>query len=309
MWSDERVMSGLASGEGLIAAVADPTYDKDGEPVGGTDDKRLLVAEPEFARVLAAASRDQNTLSTIIRHAWDEGSLRVMTRNQPLVATGAHVSILGHITIEELKRRLTDTDIANGFANRFLFACVKRSKILPHGGNLTSSDFKTLGREVAVAIAAAQKVGVMRRSGDADVFWERLYTQVAEATHTGLVDALTARAEAQMLRLSVAYALLDGGDTVEVAHLHAAHALWRYCEESVRYIFAGTTGDPVADRIDTALRHAPQGLTRTDIGRLFSGHVKSKQIDAAIAYLIDRGLAVEESVPTGGRDKTVVRRA
>ena len=46
-WSDNRVMGGLASGEGLIAAVRDPSEDDE-----GSNDRRLLVHEPEFARVL-----------------------------------------------------------------------------------------------------------------------------------------------------------------------------------------------------------------------------------------------------------------
>jgi Primase C terminal 2 (PriCT-2) len=40
----------------------------------------------------------------------------------------------GHITIDELRARLTRTDAANGFANRFLFPLVRRSKELPFGG-------------------------------------------------------------------------------------------------------------------------------------------------------------------------------
>ena len=35
-----------------------------------------------------------------------------------------------------------DVLIANGYANRFLFVCVRRSKKLPHGGNLAPSDIE-----------------------------------------------------------------------------------------------------------------------------------------------------------------------
>ena len=117
VWARERVMGGLASGEGLIAAVADGPE--------GPLDPRLLVVEEEFSRTLAAASREGSTLSAIIRQAWDTGNLRVMTRHQPLRASGAHVSILAHSTVEDIRRRLTDTDVMNGFANRNLFAVVE----------------------------------------------------------------------------------------------------------------------------------------------------------------------------------------
>jgi hypothetical protein len=79
--------------------------------------------------------RHGNTLSPTIRNAWDGKRLQTLTRNSPLKATGAHVSIIGHITRDELRARLSRTNMANGFANRFIFARVKRSKLLPFGGH------------------------------------------------------------------------------------------------------------------------------------------------------------------------------
>lgn len=57
-WAEERIVDGLASGEGLIWHVRDAT-DQD----GGIDDKRLLVQESEFAGVIKTANRSQNTLA------------------------------------------------------------------------------------------------------------------------------------------------------------------------------------------------------------------------------------------------------
>ena len=48
----------------------------------------------------------------------------------------------------------------------------------------------------------------------------------------GLAGAVTARPEAQALRLSVVYAALDGSSTIKVPHLEAALAVWNYCEAS-----------------------------------------------------------------------------
>ena len=50
-------------GEGLIAAVRDVTGDDEWE----APDKRRLVMEPEFARVLAVAAREGNILSAVLR--------------------------------------------------------------------------------------------------------------------------------------------------------------------------------------------------------------------------------------------------
>ena len=151
-WVRTRVESGLSSGEGLIWAVRDPgerheriseggqtRYEpRIGDP--GVADKRLLVLEEEFASTLRTMGRDGNTLSPIIRRAWDNGNLSSLVKNSPCRATGALISIIGHITAEELRRYLDRTEAGNGFANRFLFVCVRRSKMLPEGGSLSDLD-------------------------------------------------------------------------------------------------------------------------------------------------------------------------
>jgi len=105
-WVDERLISGIGSGEALIDAFRE-------------QDRRALVIESEFSRLLAVISRAGCTLSANIRDAWDGGTLSVRTRQNKLHVTGAHLSLVGHITKQELLRRLDDTEIANGFGNRF----------------------------------------------------------------------------------------------------------------------------------------------------------------------------------------------
>jgi hypothetical protein len=125
-WSQQSIQSGLSSGEGLIHAVAD----------GVVADKRLLVIESEFASTLRVLNRDGNTLSPTLRQAWDGSTLQVMTKQFPETASNAHVSIIGHVTGDELRRELKRTDAGNGFGNRILWACTRRSKTLPDGGQV-----------------------------------------------------------------------------------------------------------------------------------------------------------------------------
>ena len=86
----------------------------------GVSDKRLLVIEEEFVRVLASMGRESNTLSAVLRQAWDSGDLRTMTKSSPARSTGAHISIVAHVTCDELRRAMAETEHTNGFANRFL---------------------------------------------------------------------------------------------------------------------------------------------------------------------------------------------
>ena len=129
-WEANCLQSGLSSGEGLIWHVRDavekPVKNKTTGEIEmetidpGVAEKRLLVMESEYASVLRVAGRDGNTLSAVLRDAWDRGWLQTMTKTNAAKATDAHVSLIGHVTADELRRELSSTEAGNGFANRFL---------------------------------------------------------------------------------------------------------------------------------------------------------------------------------------------
>ena len=238
-WEAECVSYGLSSGEGLVDRVRDPDPEEsEGLVLVMPEVKRLLCIEEEFSKPITAMRREGNTLSAILRAAWDSKPLEVLTRGKSkLLASNAHVSIAAHITPEELDRLLgKSVEIANGFANRFLWVCVKRSRLLPHGGNVRVLDgFVEPLRE---ALAHAQGLGQVRRSPEADTLWEAVYPGLAEARR-GAFGRVTERARPQVMRLALLYALMDCSDVIQVEHLRAALAVWRYCEASAKRIFGG----------------------------------------------------------------------
>jgi hypothetical protein len=292
-------LGGLGSGEGLICAVADTEE-------APARDKRLLIFEPEFSRVLSVSAREGCILSQTVRQAWDTGNLSVITRKDPLRAKGAHISVIGHVTLEELRRRLTDTEAANGFANRFLFGLVRRPHLLPSGGNLEDAVLAELGKRVRAALERFRRFTRLRRTHEAEVLWKELYERMALDLAGGLTGAITARAEAQVLRLSVVYAGLNGTSEIGVPHLEAAWAVWRFCEDSAAYIFQSATGDEVADRLVRALREAlPAGLDGTQQRDLFGRHVSGERLAIARQRLEDLGLAETLTKETRGRPRIV----
>lgn len=298
--------SGLSSGEGLKYAVRDATPNTDSTDCGVTD-KRLLVMESEFAQVLRTVARPGNTLSPVVREAWDTGNLCTLTKNSPMTATGAHIGIIGHITVNELRTLLTATDCANGFANRFLFVCTRRSKLLPFGGDaLDPKALTQLQQRMSSAIQCAQRYGApLQLTPAARDIWRNAYTSLSEG-FDGLLGAVTGRAEAQCIRLSLLYALLDSRTEIDEEHLLAAIALWEYCEASARFVFGSANGNPVADKITQALRAAGEsGLTRTKIRDLFGRHKSTSEIDAALSLLARRAMATSRLVPTDGRPTEV----
>ena len=312
-WKDQRLATGLSSGEGLIWAVHDPIevvepIREKGAITGyqtvvkdpGVKDKRLLVNESEFAQALRVLRREGNTLSPIIRQAWDRGDLKALTKNSLAQATDAHISILAHITRPELVKYLDETDIFNGFGNRFLWGAVKRSKLLPDGGQQV--DLQPVKEMLTAAITAAKQISTMSRSPEARSVWHSVYPELT-AERPGLYGAVTGRGEAQVLRLSMLYALLDGKAVIDVPHLLAALAVWRYCDASARMIFhreGEETKDPLERLLLAAIRHQP-GVNRKGLHKALGGHVAAAQMVQALARLRDKRLVKMVMASTGGR--------
>jgi hypothetical protein len=313
-WVSTRILNGLSSGEGLIWAVRDEiTKEEAIRDKGrvtdqfqtvvidrGVTDKRLLVLESEFASTLRVMARDGNTLSAVIRQAWDSGDLRTMTKNSPAQSTGAHISIVAHITKDELCRLIDTTEASNGFCNRFLWLCVRRSKLLPEGGYLLDQAIDPLVRRLAQAVQFGRGVGEIKRDEAARTQWRAVYPTLSEGK-LGLLGGVVSRAEAQVMRLACLYSLLDMSYVVTPVHLQAALALWEYCEASAKYIFGQRLGDPIADELLSALRKNNEGMTRTDIRDWFGRNRKAYEIDRALSLLAKQGLARREESQSGGR--------
>lgn len=303
LWAADRIADGLSSGEGLIWAVRDPVV-KDGEViVEGIDDKRLLVVESEFGSTLGILSRDGNSLTGILRKSWDTGSFRSMTKNMPARTTGAHVSIIGHVTIEELTRRLTQTDAANGFANRFLWTCARRSKLLPFGGTLNEHDFAGARNRLTDAVTfGAGWDGAFIRDPAANQLWGESYATLTRV-RPGLLGSVTSRAEPHVMRLSCLYAALDCSPVVGLDHLKAALALWNYCDLSAAFIFGDLMGNPDLEKLIAALDAAGEsGLNRRQLHlEVFGGHKPAKELDELLRQLLKSGQARRATLATRGR--------
>ena len=282
-WAENRILSGLSSGEGLISEVRDPVQvpDKDNTMKTidqGVKDKRLLVMEGELAQVLKVMKREGNTVSPVMRNAWDGETLRTMVKHSPHRATDPHISIAGHITLSELTRHLTETEMANGLANRFCWFLVKRSKSLPFGGEWHTVDLAPITRKLAGILEYANRPFRMEWGADAKALWCEAYEVLTE-DRAGMFGAVTARAEAQALRLAMIYALADYSEEIRHTHVESALAVWEYAEASALYVFGGTTGDPDADKVLSALEGVESGMTRNEIREFFGRNKGAAELD------------------------------
>lgn len=312
-WSANCCLGGLSSGEGVIWRVRDPSdsgrTEKDGTPIidPGTADKRLLCVETELARTLRATARRDSTLGPVLRQAWEGNRLASMTK-APYSATGAHFSLLAHVTAAEFLTLVRSDDIRGGNYNRFLFVASRRQRSLPFGGTVDELALAGLGARLQRCLARArERVGEMAFSQLATEVWPGLYQRLQRDEQApGMVGELLARATAQVRRLAMVFAILDEKDHVDVAHLDAATEVWRYSVDTVRYVFGDSTGNRVADRILGELRgNAETGIDRTAMHAFLDRHVSAADIDAALALLQEAGLAEGRKVKTGGRPREV----
>jgi hypothetical protein len=307
-WERERVQGGLSTGEGLIHAVRDrktaqkTTKGGDSTTVvvdEGVQDKRLLCVEPEFSRFLKVSAREGNPLSEVVRQAWDGSNLRVMTKAEA-VATGAHISIVGHITTEELLRQLDDNDAANGLANRFLWVAVRRARMLPDGGAVDMDELTPVLDQLRRATTEARRTAEMTRDSGARELWHAEYPGLTTAP-AGLLGGLLSRAAPHVLRLSMIYALADSSATIKRQHLEAALAAWDYAARSARFIFSCRLGDPTADALLEALRAAlPGEMSRKEVSDHFGRNKNASELQRAMGVLVRQNLATTRTDKAGG---------
>jgi len=257
------VLSGLVSGEGLIESIRDPltqdrpikddsgrvteyqevTVDK------GVSDKRILVVETEFARVLAACAREGNTLGPIIRDLFDGRLLRSLARkNNNLRATEPHGGILAHCTDDELRSIVRPEDIHGGTINRFLIVCARRTRKLAIPTRPSADEWTALANRVRTAIDWARqqsstnsreepaRAAELTFDSDAEALWCASYDSLT-GDASGKYGAATARSDALAWRLAAVFAATDRSLKIRRHHVRAALEAWAYCDASARILF------------------------------------------------------------------------
>ncbi len=317
-WTRGQYRGTLSSGEGLVHAVRDAAYEdqpvkEKGKPTGatvrilvdaGVEDKRLLLVQSEFGAMLRIMAREGNSLSGVMRDAWDGKDLCPMTKANRVRATAPHIAIMGHITQTELQKNLTETEAFNGFGNRFLWLLVKRSKEVPFSSSPEPTALQALALRIRRAGQAGRSVGQLELTEAAKDVWLAVYHDLS-SDRPGLVGSLLARGEAQVLRLAALYCLLDAQRAIDRVHLMAALAIWQYSEESATIIFGDATGDADADVILRAVR--TREYSDSEISDLFARNRSQARLNQAKQMLQAAGLIHSVILKSIGRPQRVWR--
>jgi hypothetical protein len=202
-WTRGESRGTLSSGEGHAYAVRDAQHKEEpvkqnGKPTGemqticidsGVEDKRLLLVQSEFGAVLRVMERDGNSLSGVLRDAWDGKDLIPMTKANRVKATEPHIGIVGHVTKDELILNLNSTEASNGFGNRFAWFVVKRSKELPFHSSPDHGATYDLSQRIHARIQTARTIMAFSLSALAREAWKALYHDLS-AERPGLAGDL-----------------------------------------------------------------------------------------------------------------------
>lgn len=301
----------LSTGEGLAYHVRDESDEErerhqrqnPNEPIREKGDKRLIILDEEFASGLACTKREGNTLSMGIRCFWDSGDYAPLTKNNPVTVRGAHISILTHITMQELAVCLGEVQAVNGFGNRFLWICARRAKLVPLPSRMPDTELAPLQRELWRLVGLAQRRGTMTMTPPAVELWESLYTELSQE-HSGLAGSIINRAEAQTLRLALIYALLGGAERIAENHLQAALAMWSYAQESALYIFGDRVADPLEEKVLEALKVGP--LTATELSAALNRHVPRERLQPLLQQLEGQQRISIQKQKNAGRPRIII---
>jgi hypothetical protein len=311
-----RATNGIGSGEKLIELIANPVRDKDGNLLSGHTDQRLLVNEPEFAAILTVNERTGSTLSPTMRKLYDGVPINHEVKKGSTHAEGYHLSVVAAITPGELRRLLTDTSIANGFANRFQWLAGVDSIDIP----LAVEEFpesklhrlrNRLGENITKALNGDPQ---LRWSRPAAEGWTERYPALKRPSGPESIRDLLARGSNHTVKMSGLYALADGQTTMTVEHLDAATAWARFSDETVRWVYTAAGADEWTRRILEVIRARPGipvNVSQEIHRQAFSGPKRptASEIWARIDQLQQDGWAHAFDGPggnTGGRPSKLV---
>lgn len=290
-----RIVSGLSSGEGLIQAFM-------GEP---PPDHRLLVTESEWEGPLARMKREGNTLSAVLRDAWDGRPLATLNVASRMV-DHHHLVVVGHITPASFRHAMTGLDVSNGFLNRFLMLSVRRPHLIDpfsaddHNGGQAPLQ-RIVDRTSTVVPNGAIRLSVAARK--AFYSWYRANEEERDSLPERVAQA-TARYTGHAIRLALTYAILDGATQIDGPHIAAGTGLVDYANQcAADELAAGRVG--LDGQILLALQ-VDSWMGRTELHARLGRRVKAQDLDEALGLLAKQ--ITRREVQTDGRTRTEYRR-
>jgi len=254
--------------------------------------------------------REGNTLSQILRDGWDGYQIQSHSLAHSLTGSNPTISLIAHTTAAELTKLLKEVNTFNGFSNRFLWVCTRRSKELPFAEPIPDNTYLTIVNKLQDVVNWVNSQGEIRMTllnnmdSEVKAVWEKIYHALTKGGDD-IVSYVTARSETQVIRLMLLYAILDKSAVIRIEHLRAAMAVIERSVQSVKYIYGDYTGDPIQDKIIEGLKKCGP-MTQTEIYRdVFQRNTPAIKIRDALQKLSAKRKITCESEPSKGRFKKI----
>lgn len=291
---------GLSTREGLIHLIHDGYLDGKNE-VPAVQDKRLYVIESEFSNVLHQTRREGNTLSPALRDLWDGGCLKPATKSSRVGVAEPHVCISAGITPSELRSLISNRELLNGFANRFIIIWAERTRVIPFPEPTHVDIIELLVTRIIDTVEFSEgnqganvQSKLMTLSPSAKKLYADLYVgELGKQANNEILNTLLERRAPVLLRIAMILAATDLTHEIQERHIHAATAWIRYWSDSVEYIFtASDNEDGSIESSETAVKIMQYLTARVDASRTdlttecFGGHVSKQKIDLALDRLL-----------------------
>lgn len=251
-----------------------------------------LISVTDFQSTLLA-TRHRNQLASMMCAAWDNEGAKLFTHRQKRISISkTNVCLLGQISLEDLRAAMPTDSRLSGLTSRILWVCLRRTvdsfeQANGKHANIDQALIANLSSQLAEAINNAPSC--ISLSPKSKVLWYEINEQLLSQEAPGVMGIIMGRSDSHVLRLAALYCLLDNSRNVLPCHLEAAMALWNYCKESARFIFAESKTGEMAQRVLNVLKTGAK--TQTQLHEAFSRHVTAKELAYALTELESKGLA------------------
>ena len=290
---------GLSSSEGMAASLDDSEV----------TDKRMLVCEPEFGNIMTQCQRQGNTLSAVMRNAYDGVDIKPLTKRNRVQVTEPYICLMANTTAQEFNRHdISNMLHHNGMLNRFLILWQHPPAPVPFPPPVADSHIEALAEAFADRILFARNYSYqtdyrktqprpLSLDPDAKSCWAAHYNKLINRPDCEQVTSLTRRHRLHALLLASYFALLDYRMSLSSDDIHTALDWCAYSHASVVYISNSQAEQYQAEGIHLlsgkilfAIRkiYQEQGkCSASDIYHWFRNKLRRKQLQASLEVLLN----------------------
>lgn len=324
--------------------------EKDVKPEPEYPSRRVMMKRSEASVMWKQSNRDGSTYGDVTCQVFDQTDLstKAVTTGSVWVPRDKHLfGFLGASTVAMAKATIADKggmDALSGFGNRFLWLYLPDSGVdIPFPVSVMSvlaAEIRAYRRRLAwrgvdTGTGFGERV---RWSEHARRFWEVVYPVLKRGTsqdlqrvldgevvrvaasgptgRTAIVDGLCGRAEGQVIRLALNYGLMAEGldgvvrEGIPLGALRAAASVWAYAQETVEFLFGGSSGSSKVDTLLADLRgrggwatfpELKAGKWPTDVARIIEDGVTSGALKTGRVKSTGRGRPTRCVAITGTR--------